>query len=194
MKRDGDTRERVVAATLRIVEKMGPDAVTMRRVAGAVGVTAMALYHHFPDRDGLLRAAADAESARITALFDGRRTSGPAIRRLRAMAKAYVDYALGRPRLFAFLFLNDRPGVRRFPADFDPRRPTMLNRTAETIAEAMLDGALRKADFWDVAVDLWAFVHGHVALYRGGRYAFSEPEFRTFFRRSLDRFLKGLAR
>jgi hypothetical protein len=68
----------------------------------------------------------------------------------------------------------------------------MLNRVADTVAEAMLAGALRKDDFWEVAVDLWAFVHGHLTLYRGGRFAYSEPEFRTFFRRSLNRFLRGL--
>ena len=60
------------------------------------------------------------------------------------------------------------------------------------VAEAMLAGALRTDDFWEVAVDLWAFVHGHLALYRGGRFAYSESEFRAFFRRSLNRFLRGL--
>jgi len=108
------------------------------------------------------------------------------------MAESYVDYAFARPHQFAFLFLRDRPDVRRFPADFRDRQSPMLNRVADTVAEAMLAGALRKGDFWEVAVDLWAFVHGHVALYRGGRFAYSESEFRAFFRRSLNRFLRGL--
>ena len=71
--------------------------------------------------------------------------------------------------------------------------PVDRSAVADTVAEAMLAGALRKDDFWEVAVDLWAFIHGHIALYRGGRFAFSESEFRVFFRRSLNRFLKGLA-
>jgi hypothetical protein len=56
----------------------------------------------------------------------------------------------------------------------------------------MLAGAPRTDDYWEVAVALWAFVHGHVALYRGGRFAYSPSQFRTFFRRSLNRFLSGL--
>jgi AcrR family transcriptional regulator len=152
----------------------------------------MAIYHHFPDRDALLRALADVESDRIGALFDSWPARGSPVRRLRRMAESYVDYSFARPRLFAFLFLQDRPDVRRFPADFRDRRSPVLNRVADAVAEAMLAGALRKDDFWEVAVDLWAFVHGHLALYRGGRFAYSESEFRAFFRRSLNRFLRGL--
>lgn len=192
MRHDKETRARIVAAALRLLEKGGQEAVTMRRLARAVGVTAMAIYHHFADRDALLRALADAEADRIGALFDSWHVRGSALLRLRKMTESYIDYAFARPRLFAFLFLQDRPEIRRFPADFRRRRSPMLNRVADTVAEAMLDGALRKDDFWEVAIDLWAFVHGHLALYRGGRFSYSENEFRRFFRRSLNRFLKGL--
>src|SRR5262245_36060207 len=191
MKHD-ETRAAILAAAHRLLEKGGLEALTMRRVAKAVGVTAMAIYHHFPDRDALLRALADVESDRVDALFDSWPTRGSPVRRLRQMAESYVDYAFRRPRLFAFFFLQDRPDIRRFPADFRARRSPILNRVADTVAEAMLAGELRQSDFWEIAIDLWAFVHGHVALYRGGRFAYSESEFRAFFRRSLNRFLRGL--
>ena len=164
----------------------------MRGVAKAVGVTAMALYHHFPDRDALLRALAAVESDRISALFDSWPARGSPVRLLRRMAESYVDYAFACPRLFAFIFLQDRPDIRRYPADFRDRRSPVANRVADTVAEAMLQGAFRKDDYWEVGIDLWAFVHGHLALYHGGRFACTEAEFRAFFRRSLNRFLKGL--
>jgi AcrR family transcriptional regulator len=192
MKRDQGTQAKILAAAHGLLDKKGLDAVTMRGVAEAVGVTAMAIYHHFPDRDELLRALADLEADRIAALFDGWPRRGAPLARLRRMAESYVDYAFRRPRLFAFLFLQDRPSVRRFPADFRERRSPLLNRVADTVAEAMLEGAIRKGDFWEIAVDLWAFVHGHLALYRTGRFAYSEAGFRAFFRRSLNRFLRGL--
>src|SRR5262245_61807950 len=107
MKGDKETRARIVAAALRLLERGGQEAMTMRRVAQAVGVTAMAIYHHFPDRDALLRALADVEFDRVSALFDGWPARGAPVQRLRGMAESYIDYALGRPRLFAFLFLQD---------------------------------------------------------------------------------------
>ena len=74
-----------------------------------------------------------------------------------------------------------RSDLRRFPTDFRDRRSLILNRVADSVAEAMPAGALRKDDFWEVAVDLWAIVHGHLARYHGGRFAYSESEFREFF-------------
>src|SRR5262245_34285037 len=171
MKHDKETRAAILAAAHRLLEKGGPAVVTMRRVAKAVGVTAMAIYHHFPDRDALLRSLVDVESDRVGALFGGWPARGSPVNRLRRMAGSYVDYAFGRPRLFAFLFLQDRHDIRRFPTDFRARRSPILNRVADTVAEAMLTGALRNDDYWEVAIDLWAFVHGHLTLYASGRFA-----------------------
>ncbi|MGE0500205.1 MAG: TetR/AcrR family transcriptional regulator [Rhizobiaceae bacterium] len=63
------TRAKVVAATLRLIDGAGADAVTMRGVAEAVGVTPMALYNHFSSKGALL--AAVAESVIAAADFDG---------------------------------------------------------------------------------------------------------------------------
>src|SRR5262245_66456651 len=122
MKNDKETRAAILAAGMRLLERGGPEAVRMRRVAKAVGVTAMAIYHHFPDRDALLRALADVEFDRIGALFDKFPARGSPVRRLRRMAESYVENAFARPRVFAFLFVQARPDVRRFRADFRARR------------------------------------------------------------------------
>jgi AcrR family transcriptional regulator len=54
------TPDRIALAAGRLLDREGTRAVTMRRVATAVGITPMALYRHFADRDGLLNALADA--------------------------------------------------------------------------------------------------------------------------------------
>ena len=65
------TRKKVVDAALALIDKTGADAVTMRGVADAVGVTPMALYHHFSSKRDLLSAIA--ESVIGDADFDGHR-------------------------------------------------------------------------------------------------------------------------
>jgi AcrR family transcriptional regulator len=55
------TRERILVTTLELMERAeGAEGVTMRRVATSVGVTAMAIYKHFGDREALLQAATTA--------------------------------------------------------------------------------------------------------------------------------------
>jgi TetR/AcrR family tetracycline transcriptional repressor len=66
------TREKLVRAGLGLLDREGCDAVTMRRLAGQVGVTPMALYNHFSSKRDLLRAIA--EHAIRGTEFDGGHT------------------------------------------------------------------------------------------------------------------------
>jgi AcrR family transcriptional regulator len=49
----------IAAAALRVGDREGPRAMTMRRIAAELGCDPMALYRHFPDRQALLDAVAD---------------------------------------------------------------------------------------------------------------------------------------
>jgi AcrR family transcriptional regulator len=60
----------VVNAALALSDQIGADAVSMRGLADAVGVTPMALYNHFSSKRDLLSATA--ESVISAAEFDGR--------------------------------------------------------------------------------------------------------------------------
>ena len=51
---DPTTRRQILDAGLRIADRSGPEAITMRAVAGEVGLTPMALYHHVRDRRDLV--------------------------------------------------------------------------------------------------------------------------------------------
>jgi TetR/AcrR family transcriptional regulator, tetracycline repressor protein len=65
------TRDKVINAALALIDKTGADAVSMRGVAAALGVTPMALYNHFSSKRDLLSAVA--ESVIAGADFDGGR-------------------------------------------------------------------------------------------------------------------------
>lgn len=63
------TRAGVIASGLALIDRSGADALTMRGLADAVGVSPMALYNHFSSKRDFL--AAVAESVIGTAAFDG---------------------------------------------------------------------------------------------------------------------------
>ena len=52
-------RQQIAAAALAIVDERGPKALTMRAVADALGVTAMALYHYVEDKTALVALIVD---------------------------------------------------------------------------------------------------------------------------------------
>jgi TetR/AcrR family transcriptional regulator, tetracycline repressor protein len=57
--RAGLSRELVLAAARRIADADGVDRLTMRRLAGELGVLPNALYTYFPHKDALLDALVD---------------------------------------------------------------------------------------------------------------------------------------
>ena len=63
------SRDRLIAAALRLIDGKGVQALSMRALAEAVGVTPMALYNHFVGKRELLAAVADHVVG--TAEFDG---------------------------------------------------------------------------------------------------------------------------
>lgn len=186
------TAEQIAQVALELLESEGAEAVSMRRVASAVGITPMAIYHHFPNREALLNYITDAEFSKLLEYVLAHPPRGDSESRLLDILEGYVDYALARPRIFDYVFSRPRPGARRFPKDFRARRSPTLNQVADVVATAMEQGDLRKDDVWEIAFALWAHVHGYVMLYRAGRIGLSEKCFRELIHRSLRRFIHGL--
>src|SRR5450631_3472461 len=101
--RNQSTREKLLAVALELMEGSdGVDGVTMRAVAAAAGVTTMATYKHFQNRDALLRAATAAEYPRIAGYFAraNAKTNVPGLRGMHG----YLNYAFDHPQLFTYMF------------------------------------------------------------------------------------------
>jgi AcrR family transcriptional regulator len=59
------TRERVLRAALELADAGGFESLSMRKVAGALGVEAMSLYHHVANKEDLLDGLVDIVFAEI---------------------------------------------------------------------------------------------------------------------------------
>jgi AcrR family transcriptional regulator len=186
------TAQKIAGAARRLLDQEGAEGVTMRRVATAVGITPMALYRHYRNRDGLLNALADAGFVELTAKLAGLRLTGVIERQLLKILDVFLDHAFDNPRLFELMFLKKREGARQYPDDFKTRRSPTANVSADVIARAMEAGHLRKDDVWEIVFETGALMQGLVMLYLGGRLAVSPSEFRAFCHRSFGRYLNGI--
>jgi AcrR family transcriptional regulator len=189
---DQATEERIAETALKLLETGGEDGVSMRRVATAVGITPMAIYHHFADRRALLNFVVDREFTKYSESQQATPRRGTYESQILTCMDAYIDYAFAHPRIFDYVFAEPRPGARRFPEDFRARRSPTLNPVADLLQKAMEAGYLKQDDVWELAMELWAHTHGYVALYRGGRFDLPEKEFRALVRRSIRRMIHGL--
>ncbi|MEA2541556.1 MAG: hypothetical protein QOH35_2922 [Acidobacteriaceae bacterium] len=189
---DQATEERIADTALKLLETGGEEGVSMRRVAAAVGITPMAIYHHFADRRALLNFVVDREFTKYSESFQALPRRGTYESQILACMDTYIDYAFAHPRIFDYVFAQTRPGARRFPEDFRARRSPTLNPVADLLQKAMEAGYLKQDDVWELAMELRAHTHGYISLYRGGRFDLPEKEFRALVRRSIRRMIHGL--
>jgi Transcriptional regulator len=186
------TTQRIATAARRLLDKEGADAVTMRRVANAVGITPMAVYRHYPNRAGLLNALADAGFDELAARLAEVRGAGDIEKRLAKILNIYLEHALQNPRLFELMFLTQREGARRYPQDFKAGRSPTANPMIELIQEGMKIGYFREDEAWEIVFEMGALLQGLVMLYLGGRMAVSPARFRAFCHRSFWRYIHGI--
>jgi AcrR family transcriptional regulator len=186
------TADRIIAAARRLLEREGAEAVTMRRVGDAVGITAMAIYRHYPDRAALINAVADRGFAELAAATQRTRLPAGIEPQLLRLIDVYVDHALAHPRLFELMVLAPRKGARRYPRDFKAGRSPTLNPIVALLQDSMARGELRVDDPWEIAFEMGALVEGLVMLYVGGRLSGGPRQLRALIRRSIRRHLHGI--
>lgn len=94
------TRDRIVDAAVRLIEREGVEAVSMRRLASELGAGTMSLYNHVPNKAALVDLAAErimAEARPYHVDSDDWRDH------IRAHARAVRELALQHPRAFVML-------------------------------------------------------------------------------------------
>jgi AcrR family transcriptional regulator len=153
-----DTREMLVAAALKILEREGAAKFSTRAVCSIANVTAPTLYHHFGSADGLLSAAvAEAFKQFLETKRLAKRSSDPAIA-LRQGWDNYVRFAAERPGLYAAMIGRVLLGAT-IPAAVQARA-----LHTEQIKAIAAQGRLAMPA--EAAADLaWASAHAAAILY-----------------------------
>lgn len=186
------TSEKIARAARKLLDKEGAEGVTTRRVAGAVGITAMALYRHYANRDALLNALADAGFAELAARLTSLDLKGGFDRQLLKILDVYLDFAFESPQLYTLMFLSKREGARQFPRDFKARNSPTANVPASVIVRAMDAGFFQKDDPWEIVFETGAMQQGLILLYLGDRVSMSQDQFRAYCHRAFGRYLHGI--
>lgn len=89
------TEDRIVTAAIDLIEREGVDALSMRRVAAELGVAAMSLYYHVPNKAALLDGVAERI---VTGLDLADDPALPAADRARRLMRTFRRVAHDHPR------------------------------------------------------------------------------------------------
>ena len=145
-------RDQVLRAARTIAEADGWPAVTMRRLAGELGVTQPVLYSAFPGRQAIVDAVALKGFSDMAAVMDAVDSSPM------ARMRAYLDFAAANPRVYEAMF--SLPTGLTFASDDTPEP---LRRAFAVIRDAFPDSDGTRAEV------AWSLLHGLATLGAGGR-------------------------
>jgi AcrR family transcriptional regulator len=98
----------VIRAIPLLAHQRGVEAVTDRAVCQAAGVTKPTLYHHFGDKDDLLRSVVARGVNTFTAQKPANRQTADAMADLRSGWLRWIAFALERPKLFRLMIESTR--------------------------------------------------------------------------------------
>ena len=161
------TKEQLVSAASRLLDRGGQAAVTLRAVAEQVGVSHNAPYRHFRDRSALLAAVAERDFERLRRAFDDALGAHEdAAEALRAAAAAYVEYARRHRARYRLLFSD--PGLVPEPR-LQEAALDSFRAFGAIVARGQETGVLPQVDTAKLTGLIYAALHGAVDLELGGR-------------------------
>ncbi len=163
----GDLRTALLDAGLKMLGAAPVENISLREIARRVGVSAPAVYHHFPDKASLLAALArvglaqleDAAAAASDAAAAASDAAGGGQQGFFATGRAYVEFAVANPALF------------RLVMTLDPS----LSQQSKGLADLMVNAnrfAPDGADVQTYSLQCWSLVHGLAMLFLDGQVPF----------------------
>ena len=141
-------REQIIEIAEDLLDRHGPEGVSMRAIAEQVGIKAPSLYKHFADKTAI-EAALQERALRSLA------ASLPPTGGLAALGAAYRRWALAHPHGYA---LSSGGSLHR------DRLPTGLEDAAAAPLLAAVGGDI------NLARAVWGMAHGLVELELAGRF------------------------
>lgn len=163
-------RTRLCDVAEKLFAARGPDGVTMRQLADALGVSSMTPYRYFKDKDDILAAVRTRAFNRFAAAMESARAKP-------RPGNAYLDFALANPAAYRLMFDVSQPTYARYPElvqAMDRARLTMGGGLRERAASGRFSGDVELA-----AYVYWSTMHGAVMLELAGLLEGSRLDART---------------
>jgi AcrR family transcriptional regulator len=181
--RAGLDHDAVVAAAAEIADAEGLDAVTLARLAAALGVKSPSLYNHVDGRDGLLRGIALLGLGELAAALRDAAVGRSGTDGLQAAAQAYRDYVKDHPGRYA-------AGAITAPAPDDDAHLAAASAVLDVLRSVLRAWSLSDDDTIHALRALRAAVHGFTTLESAG--GFGLPlDLDTSFTRLVDALAAG---
>ena len=157
----GDLKNALLNAARDLVSEGSVDGFTLREVARRAGVSPAAPYHHFADKNDLVRQLAirafDTMRQNLQTAAD---STADSAQQLEAMGVAYLHFAFTHAAEFRFMFKRElcAPPGQPDPLEVAGRAAQAVLHGAVVTAQA--NRTIRAGDPQPIVLTIWSAIHG----------------------------------
>lgn len=185
------SQDRIFTAAKTVLEKHGVSGLSIRSVADAAGMSPMAMYRHFADKDALLNALMRDAFVAWEEIARAIREPDP-MRWIEKGFEAFLVFALKQPHRFDAAFLLPATEARRYPDDFAAGRSPAIAMFVAHIEAAKAQGHFGDTPSLEIALALAALAQGMVSMHRASRFS-GEKQFKALYRQVVRNTLAAYA-
>jgi AcrR family transcriptional regulator len=157
----GDLRNTLLEAARELANEVGVDNFTLREVARRANVSPAAPYHHFVDKQDLIRALAIEAFRKLTnALNAAKQKKHSPLEQLEQIGIAYVMFAYDHHAEFRFMFRRELCAAIGEPDPLEVAGIDAQSVLYKAILEAQAAKQITQTDAKALALTLWSVVHG----------------------------------
>lgn len=188
-----ETKDKILSAACDIYLEEGIGGLSMRKVAGKVGISATAIYRHYENREALHhQVLVDGFRAFGSYLYPSLSGETP-LDRINLAADGFFRFATEQSRYYELLFLS------MDVVDEDKVKEVLKNEAKNTfgfvierVEECMQAGVFKKDNPEEIAMLLLATCNGFFGLYISKKFEGSVEEMKALYDRTYQRILRGL--
>lgn len=151
-----------------MLAKGGPDALSVRKVADAAGISTMGIYTAFGSKEGLLTALYEEAFERIATYQEAVPKGSDPLEWLSGLGQAYRRFAQDNPAYYALMIASTMP-LTDLTKKSGAAQEIAEQRAYRCLEEAV--AACQEAGYFDknlstedITSVMWATVHGHASL------------------------------
>ena len=161
-----ETSEALIKAAHQLLAQIGPDALTVRRIANEAGMSTMNVYSRFGGKDGVIDELYSDGHRRLAEALEAVPSTDDIPGDLIRVAHAYRDFARDNPTYYGIMFRSSIVGFEPTQESVDLALQS-LSSFVERVRAGQERGDIVDDDGYDaigIAAWLWASCHGMVSL------------------------------
>lgn len=168
-----DLKAAILEAAKKLFLKDGYEATSIRRIAAEIEFSPTTIYLYYKDKTDITYALHQEGFNILRERFEGLSFVEQPFERLKAMGRAYIQFAFDHPDFYELMFIMKEPMEyleAHHPEEEWPEGERVFDALVGTVMACQRDGYFADVETQEMAMLAWSTVHGLCSLHIMGHF------------------------